>query len=297
MEKKHGDTICGSCRVSDLHQLKERLRSMTPAQLLAELEEQTRSARETGGALNPEVISAYYEVLDEIDPIPVPDHAYEHSRAEFARRHPELLPAGADHAAPTRRRRFSFRRHRLPLVALLIFFAIGGTAAVAFELPQRLLLAMGIETFSVGNIRDEMRLDTPTEEGYYTLEDALTDYGIYTYTPTWMPENMRLNDIIITSNERKDSFIAVYYSSGNQNRSSFIRITAYETEGDFPIRTYEDNGYRINSPANGLDFWITANLDETLVIWKSDTCIGNIWGEFTDVQIMEIINSIKRTEE
>ena len=261
MEYKHGDTILGESRVSDLQGLKERLRSMPPEAILAELDRWVQ--------------------------------AYETSRALFAQEHPEYMePAPA--AQPGGKRRFRTRGRRLSLAAAIALLIVGGTVAFAFELPQRLLVSMGFETFQVRLPSGDMRLEHPTEEGYYSLEDALEDYGIHTYVPTWMPEDMKLTDIIVAPDSRWSSFIAAYSAtSPDCADEAFIRIVAYNEAEYLPVNIYEDDGERISSAHSDLQFLVTSNLEMSRILWQSGNYVGNVWGPFSEAQVSEIINSIR----
>ena len=293
MEYKHGDTILGESRVSDLQGLKERLRSMPPEAILAELDRWVHAEERAGREPDADVISACYEVLDEVDPVPVPDRAYETSRALFAQEHPEYMePAPA--APPGGKRRFRTRGHRLSLAAAIALLIVGGTVAFAFELPQRLLVSMGFETFLVRLPSGDMRLEHPTEEGYYSLEDALEGYGIHTYIPTWMPEDMKLKSIVVVPNLHWTSFIATYdTTSSDSNNEAFIRIIAYKEAKYVPVNIYEDDGERINSAHSDLQFLVTSNLEMSRILWQSGSYVGNVWGPFSEAQVSEIINSIR----
>ena len=276
-----------------LSRARQRLRSMPPEAILAELDRWVQAEEQASREPDADVISACYEVLDEVDPVPVPDRAYETSRALFAQEHPEYMePAPA--APPGGKRRFRPRGRRLSLAAAIALLIVGGTVAFAFELPQRLLVSMGFETFLVGDTRDEMRLDTPTEEGYYTLEDALADYGVRTYTPTWMPEDMKLTNIIVAPDSRWSSFIAAYSStSPDCADEAFIRIVAYDEAEYVPVNIYEDDGERISSAHSDLQFLVTSNLGMSRILWQSGSYVGNVWGPFSEAQVSEIINSIR----
>ena len=297
MEYKHGDTILGESRVSDLQGLKERLRSMPPEAILAELDRWVQAEEQAGREPDADVISACYEVLDEVDPVPVPDRAYETSRALFAQEHPEYMePAPA--APPGGKRRFRPRGRRLSLAAAIALLIVGGTVAFAFELPQRLLVSMGFETFLVRSANDDMQLEIPTEDGYFTLEDALQDYGIQTYTPTWLPEGLKLTDVSIVPGDKWDTFIALYQPATADQKAAFIKVTAYDFAQDMPVSIYEDNGNRatISSSNPPIDFIVTSNIDETRISWQTGSCVSSILGTFSDSDIQNIISSMKLGE-
>ena len=295
MEYKHGDTILGESRVSDLQGLKERLRSMPPEAILAELDRWVHAEERAGREPDADVISACYEVLDEVDPVPVPDRAYETSRALFAQEHPEYMePAPA--AQPGGKRRFRTRGRRLSLAAAIALLIVGGTVAFAFELPQRLLVSMGFETFLVGETVSNMRLLTPTEDGYYTLEEALTGHGIRTYTPKWMPDDLRLTEIVVTDGALTNVFVASYAaeSSGDSAPSAVIMISAFKDNDATAPSLFEDNGTRdtVFSEENNLEFLITANMDQKRINWQAENCIGSVYGSFSEDDVEKIIESI-----
>ena len=295
MEYKHGDTILGESRVSDLQGLKERLRSMPPEAILAELDRWVQAEEQAGREPDADVISACYEVLDEVDPVPVPDRAYETSRALFAQEHPEYMePAPA--APPGGKRRFRPRGRRLSLAAAIALLIVGGTVAFAFELPQRLLVSMGFETFLIGRETNDMRLLEPSENGYYTLEEALVAHGIHTYTPKWMPDDLRLIDIVCSQGTLTNVFIASYAdkSSIDSTPSAAIVISVFNSDGTVPPSLFEDNGTRdiIFSAKNNMEFLISANMDQKRINWQAENCIGSIYGSFSEDDVEKIIESI-----
>ena len=299
MKDHYGGTIHQENGVSDLHSLKDRLRSMNAQQILAELDKRTQTAAETGEELDANIILAYYEVLDEVDPIAVPDGAYEKSREIFTREHPEYVSPDLKRTTPIKRGRQILRGHRLAFAALLIFLLIGGTAAVAFELPQKLLLSFGFDTFLLGPTSGDMRLSQPSASGYYTLEEALADSGIQTYVPTWMPERVKLNDVVVESGEYWNTFIATYHTTENNSFVGIVRIMEYHDAQHMPVDKYEDNGTRIIDmlPGTDIQFVISSNTDDIRVNWQSENCVGDIMGTFTESEIDEIVKSIKLMEE
>lgn len=296
MEYQSGDTIQG--RVSDLHSLKDRLRTMTPQAILAELDEKTVRAEKAGEKLNSNTLLAYYDVLDEANPVKIPKSAYKKSIARFAREHPEYLGNAAkvqsDSGGKLRGALNHFQLHRIAVAAVLAIVICLGTSAVALELPQ-MLIAWGQDVFQLTPAGGDMQLEQPTGEGFHSLDEALAHYNVHTYRPTWVPEQMMLSDIQVMQTDAWTSFIATYTLEADGSDAAIIKIIEYQNRADIPDIAYEDNGSdeRSTQTIGDLTVYITSNVGMTRASWMSDHCISSIAGTFTDSEIQQIVKSIK----
>lgn len=91
MKNEHEDTR-KILSASELSRLKDHLRTMDPSAIMYELTERNENAETKGEELDALIILAYYDVLDEVDPITVSKWAYQKSFARFKRDHPEFFP-------------------------------------------------------------------------------------------------------------------------------------------------------------------------------------------------------------
>lgn len=300
MKENPGGTNQENTSVSNLHSLKKRLGTMSPSQILDELKMMTDQARAANGDLDPNIVLAYYEVLDEVDPIKVPKDACAKSLELFARNHPEFLqPQPVNVSSTINQQRISslFVRHRAVVaVAILAIFGLG-SVAVAYEVPQR-LISWGIETFQLGPPCGDMRLSQPTEDGYYTLEDALDAYDVDTASPTWMPGRSFLDDVSVIPNEMWNTYLAVYMLQDKMTNLGVIKVTEYFDPQNIPMWRFEDEGEeaRETQYVGEIEVSITRNKEDTRISWKSGNCIGSVYGQFTESEITQIVKSIKMRE-
>lgn len=299
MDQHLRDTILGSGRVSatDLQALEKRLRTMTVDQILLELDELTRHAEDMGKELDPHIILAYYNIMDELEPISVLKHAKVASKKRFIANHPEFSEIH-NHRNSTRKPNQIFgnlfSRRIAIAVALLVVFTFSG-AVIALEVPQ-CLVTWAEKTFSIGSLRgSDMRLETPTEEGFYTLDDALHFYGVSTYTPQWLPARFKLDDISISENEAWTSFIAVFSSNEGSTDSCVIKITSYNDSFVSPDIIYEDDGTgsRETREIGNLTIHITENMGIYRITCNSSNHLLSIFGNFSIKEVNQIVEHIQ----
>lgn len=299
MRKFPGDTNLNIAGASDTHSLKEHLRSMSPDAIQAELDERTAQAESTGGELDIEVALVYYEILDEVDPVDIPPNAQAESLSRIYQQHPEYKPARTPEdktltPAPRRGIFHIFKANYVAaVVAVILMFAIG-TVAFALDLPAKIYV-WGKDRFSFGPASGDMRLEQPTEDGFYSLEDALTHYGIETYLPTWMPEQMKLDEVTVMKRTDWTSFISVYVFKETGEYAATIKIMRYLDSESIPVVTFEDAGEKMRSTisAGDIEVNVTENEDDFRASWEADSCIGNIYGVFTESEIERIVKSIR----
>ncbi len=296
MDLRPQDTIIRSNGDSDLQALRERLRKMTVNQLLQELDELTKQAEDVGEELDPHIVLVYYDVLDEIDPVPVPMHAKKTAKKMFSVNYPEYIGVRSESAClPQMRRIFGRLRSRrvVVLAAVLVAFTLSG-AVVALEVP-RSLITWAEKTFSFGlPSGSDMRLETPTEEGFYTLDDALHYNGVSTYTPQWIPARFKLDDISVSENDAWTSYIAIFSPLQEASDSCMIKITNFKEGCAPPDITYEDNGVenRDIREIGNLTVQITENMDLYRITCSYANCLLSITGTFSDKEVDQIIEHI-----
>lgn len=301
MKRNLGDTINEQdFSASDVHRLKEHLKTLTADQVLAELNEKTAQALAHGEELEPHIILAYYDILDELAPIDIPAGAKTSSTSNFISEHPDFtsedrLPA---QRKPERRFYMNFRHHRLAAALLTIVIIVTfASVAVALEWPQK-IYTWGIDTFQLGPVCGDMRLDTPTGDGYLSLEDALSDYGVRTYTPSWMPKTLKLDDIVVSKNELWTSFFAIYVLKEDSSDYGAVKIMVFNDLSKIPGVEFEDNGEecRYIVEVDGISVLVSENEGDFRASWKSGNCTGVVYGGFSQSEIEKVVRELKVEE-
>lgn len=301
MKRNPGDTINEEeFSASGVHSLKEHLQTLDADQVLAELNEKTSQAQARGEELDPHIVLAYYDVLDGLAPIDIPAGAKTSSISSFVSEHPnftldESVPA---QQTPKRRIFMNLRHHRVAAALLtLVILATFTSVAVALEWPQKIYI-WGIDTFQLGPTCGDMRLETPTEDGYSSLEDALSDYGVSTYTPSWMPKTVKLDDIAVSKSELWTSFYAIYVLKEDSSDFGAVKITVYNDLSKIPTVKYEDNGEgsRYFIELDGMDVVVSENEGDFRATWKVGNCTGIVYGGFSQSEIEKIVRELKLEE-
>lgn len=301
MKRNPGDTINEEeFSASDVHSLKEHLKTLNADQVLAELNEKTALALAHGEELDPHIVLAYYDVLDELAPVKIPAGSKNSSISDFVSEHPDFTLEESVPAQRTPKRRIfmNLRHHRLAAALLTLFILATFTSvAVALEWPQK-IYTWGIDTFQLGPTCGDMRLETPTGDSYSSLEDALADYAISTYTPSWMPKNVKLDDIAVSQNELWTSFYAIYVSKEDLSDYGAIKITAYNDLNKMPTVKYEDNGEgsRYFIEVDGINVVVSENEGDFRASWKFGNCTGIVYGGFSQSEIEKIAKELKLEE-
>ncbi len=298
MERNPGDTINEEeFSASDVHSLKEHLKTLNADQVLAELNEKTAQALAHGEELDPHIVLAYYDVLDELAPVKIPAGSKNSSISDFVSEHPdftleESIPA---QRAPKRRIFMNLRHHRVAAALLvLVILATFTSVAVALEWPQK-IFTWGIDTFQLGPTCGDMRLETPTEDGYSSLEEALADYGIDTYTPSWMPKNVKLDNIAVSENELWTSFFAIYVLKEDLSDYGVVKVMVFDDLSKVPDVEFEDNGEegRYFIEVDGMEVLISENEEDYRASWKNGNCTGVVYGGFSKSEIEKIVRELK----
>lgn len=301
MKRNPGDTINEEeFSASDVHSLKEHLKTLNADQVLAELNEKTALALAHGEELDPHIVLAYYDVLDELAPVKIPAGSKNSSISDFVSEHPdftleESIPA---QRTPKQRIFMNLRHHRVAAALLvLVILATFTSVAVALEWPQK-IYTWGIDTFQLGPTCGVMRLETPTEDGYSSLEDALSDYGVSTYTPSWMPKIVKLDNVAVSPNELWTSFYAIYVLKDDSSDYGAVKITVYDDLSKMPTIKFEDNGEgsRYFIEVDGVYVVVSENEEDFRATWKIGNCTGVVYGEFSQSEIEEVVRNLKMEE-
>lgn len=275
-------------------QLKRRLRGLTREEILEELSEKFEEEEITGEPVDPRLVLAYTDILDELHTEePGDNRRIELTWTGFKRNHPELFSEKAPRTAQPHRRPRSAQIARVLEVAV-IAAALLIVTATAFRWPDY-LVAWGREAFSFGPIRTEsgvMEMETLNASDYLSLGDAVRAYSLERVAPTWIPREFALANVRIQEFGSVTNIIALY--SGNDADDIVVRISSYEDEADMPDMNMEKDQQQSREIyiVDGISHEISQNYDRSQVIWKNGRCICSITGNITETQLKEMVNSI-----
>ena len=292
MEHSYRDIFSCSSGGSDLQEVRKRLRSMPEEDMMLELCRITEEARQKGERLDPHMTLLYYKAMDDLHPIPIPPKAKMEAKSRFALRHPEYM---APPSAAARRDFFRLPARRAVMAAVLAGVFALGSAAAAFDLPQQ-VIAWGKETFHIHTGRGEdMGPDVSAEDGFSTLEDALSFYGVSACTPRWIPSRFQLDSVSVNEAESWTSFLAVYRPTDGSADSCVVKIMYHSDPQQVPDLIYEDDGAedREIRTVGDLTLQITKNNTLCRISWQSDTCASDMMGTFSQDEVNAIIDHIQ----
>lgn len=275
-------------------QLKRRLRGLAREEILEELSEKFEEEELTGEPVDPRLVLAYTDILDELHTQePGENRQIELTWTGFKRNHPELFSEKASRTAQTHRRPRSAQIARVLEVAV-IAAALLIVTATAFRWPDY-LVAWGNELFSISPVRTEsgvMELETLNDSDYLSLGDAVQAYSLERVAPTWIPREFALANVRIQEFGSVTNIIALY--SGDNADDIVIRISSYEVEADMPDLNIEKDQQQNREVyiVDDISHQISQNYDRLQASWKNGRCICSITGNITETQLKEMVNSI-----
>lgn len=260
--------------------LKAQLGNKSASDLLDELD----SKLEGEGSLSDEEIEAYMDLITELEPEPE-NPAFEAFTQDYIDRGrrsvSESEPAESGSKSP---RRFPH------------YFGI--LVAVCGVFMAMMLFAYGEDVWNTvvhtdGDIlhvsSGKMVLDEPGENGFYSLEEALSVYGIEGVGPKWIPEKYSLNYIEVTKLERYVKISAEYL---HEDKGYFvIRIVSYEEK--LPDIDYEMvEGTKTSISIHGKDYVLTENDGQYRAYWENGKSYCSIAGNVSEKELESILKSI-----
>ena len=228
------------------------------------------------------------DILDELDSRAeaVPNFDTESGWKDLQRSHPAFFQNEFDNQNPVSKSRHKSRR--VPFIVAAIVTAILGTTVIA--------QAAGIDIWGT--------IARWTEEVFYferehseTSESASTSlYEIVTandanvpLVPTWIPENLQQESILVDVQPSKSLYTASY---GAENGDGFS-ITILDTNGANGTIQYEKNRENVSVyTAGGIDHYIMTNIDNTNIVWINENYECSISTNLSQEVVEKIIDSI-----
>lgn len=236
---------------------------------------------------DPYLQAALLQLLEQADPAPQEDST-------------AALTAFLEENPLSNRFRQTRRCPRIrPLVAVVILLVALLIAAGAYS-AYTILFSLDGE-IGIGVKADVMRLDTPSENGYSTLEEMLADNDLPPLGPSWMPEGYSLRTLTL-QRENNDSHItfAAWYAP-NQSEDGIKLIITHFLQGipDSYMLAYEkDDGYHAAELPDGTRFYTYENGETSGAVLEisGENAVCSIFGPITENKIKQIVNSISTKE-
>ncbi len=269
--------------------IKEHLGNKTSQDLLEELDREFEETCSRGEMIDSDLYYAYMDVIDEIDPIGEDPTDPATLFQQVQQNHPELFSECEPQAKPTAHPKFRMKRALLAaaiiaaLILILTMAAYGGKVMTGFN-------SLGGDLFQIGcGTSGQLYLDQPAENGYRSLEEALTDRDLSGIAPTWIPEDYSLVGLEVADVNAYVNIVAGYSNGTNR---IVIRILDYSdrkiTESSFERSEEYDEIYRVN----GIDHFLMLNYERAIAAWENGNCLCYITGSISEAQLKNMIDSI-----
>lgn len=182
-----------------------------------------------------------------------------------------------------------FRRIAAVAACLVLVSSLSITAnAFSFKDVWNAVVTWAQETFSfsMGVEISEPKADSELE--YESLQAALTDNErYYNHIPTKIPDDYKLENIIVDINPIQEVYIAVY-SNGNSRLK--ITVKTYIEKRPEQVEMSED--FKEIYSYSGIDYYIFSNIEQNRAVWIADSYECNISGTLTVKQLKGMIESI-----
>lgn len=286
--------------------IREHLTDKTKEDLLEELDQAFQTASENGSMVDPDFVEAYLAVLQEVHPLPrrtISETATEHFQEEFselfsdqAQELPTVIPFPTtphfDKAKSVGQE--GYRRkasiHMLGILAAMVGVLLSIVIASNGDTLWNGMAAAGGDIFHIGPRENPaiLELEEPGENGYRSLHEALSDYGITDVAPTWLPDGYIISSVLIEKSEDIVNLAAIYLCDNN---NILIRVRIYPAE--LPNLNYEINQESLSlyETSKG-KYYLMLNIDQKSVVWEKGNCYCSIMGNLSESQLKKIINSI-----
>lgn len=285
--------------------LKERLRKKPIDDLWHEVDLLFEQEQFTGEQVNPNLVAAYMEVIEELAPVEIAQEDVEQSRIIFEQNHPELFWKGvptsdkADTSAvhtcnnhrPTRR--IVRRRKRAVLLAaiVIVIFALGSMAVAANW--SQIKVTWESEVLLIGTYNSgATELPPEVVSEYRSLAEALDAYDMSGNDPKWIPSGFSITDVETSDYNEQTTVFAVY--GNGSGKEIIIRIVRAKAR-DTPDAGYErsDSGESVYT-THGVNFQLTDNIEQARCTWQieSENIYASITGDISIRQLKHMINSI-----
>lgn len=261
------------------------LRSRPHDELLEELEEIMDSE-----SVDSELVFAYNKILEELQPCPVTFDA-DRCKQEIEDKYPELFEPDEEPDPVSRRprRRLNFRLR----AAVLVVALIGGLTLVATakKIPfLNMAWEWAVDTFSVEPATGQTTLLEASDEGFYSLQEALDSYQVEDKVdPKWIPKDFTISQINVLHSDKTKAITFTVQYSANNGRDIHLRII---TNDYLHIENERTKGENVEEfDYNGITYFITTNEEQVITTWDTESCFCRLSGDITREDMIRMIKS------
>lgn len=112
------------------------------------------------------------------------------------------------------------------------------------------------------------------------------------YAPAHYPDGFNVTDVRIIADEHISSFQILL--SSNDGRNAYICVDKYSEGQDINFQTFElESEFVTEYLSHGKMFYLFSNSDIVTAVWSDrNTTLQRIWGELTDGELKNMIDSI-----
>lgn len=281
--------------------IKKHLGHKAARELSTELDEKMDAALKANAGIDPHLVMAYMDVIQELESHAIEDQNLDNSIERFVSAHPEWFSASKANEQNTKlafapQKSTRSARKSLGLLKLLVA-AMGITMALLVasygQQAWDTAIEIGNEILHIGPGQSgELELDTVGPSGYCSLVQALDDYNITQIAPNWIPGELSVQSINIQEAGEISVFTALY---SGKDSECVVRIKKYaEKLPDIGYEMSKDTE-RIYS-AGGVKHYLVLNNDRITAVWENGTCYCSISGTISEEQMKKIIDSIYERE-
>lgn len=126
------------------------------------------------------------------------------------------------------------------------------------------------------------------------LDEAVSALGYTPLMPTWVPDGWTVEDYYVNIVPGMTTFRVMYQ---NQQEEFFLRFRfdAYP-DADMALSEFEQAKVGVEVECNGWTVYLTQNVDRCIAVWHMNTFCYSLSGPVTTDQILQIIESIQRSD-
>lgn len=227
---------------------------------------------------------------------------YVNQTGEAGRPYPDDAPDAASDAAASsialnrsEKRRPNFRKRFIAVAAgaAAVFAMIVAVQASGFDLLGWLgRWTEDVLWFNSDSPDTEKSPSTQSSQAYDTIQAAVEKCGITApVVPTWFPDGYELDEANYAENQ-STKYVFCQFSNQDEGWIHF-RVTNYET----PLQSKTSSAEKDTSTvgeyvSNDQLFYITNNVENSVVSWSSGTWFASIEGTISEEEIKTMIDSI-----
>lgn len=124
------------------------------------------------------------------------------------------------------------------------------------------------------------------------FDEFCTFLGFAPPQPTWLPEGWEIWDYYAFVDECDQFYAVTYAKEGEQYHLTYIHETADDVE-TLAISIPQDGTGNYVTLDNGLNIYLTMNVDRPVAVWTTTNGCSNISGPVTTEELIKIISSIQ----